>query len=146
MKILVATDGSECGETAVNKACEIAAGLKDAEIEVVSVYETPAMTIGGPYVGVPVFYPELVEGAKAVAQGAAATARTTVSTECPAVAVNSLVCMGGPAQMILETAKEWGADLIVVGSHGYGFWGRTFHGSVSDNVVRHAECSVLVVR
>lgn len=146
MKILIATDGTEFGEAAVKKACEIAAGLKDAEIEVISVYETPSMTIGGPYVGVPAFYPELVEGAKAVAKGSAAKARSTVTKQCPTVAVNSLVCMGGPAQMILEAAKEWEADLIVVGSHGYGFWGRTFYGSVSDAVVQHASCSVLVVR
>ena len=108
MKILVATDGTQFGEAAVKKACEIAACLKDAEIEVISVYETPSMTMGGPYAGVPAFYPELVEGAKAVAKGSAAKARSTVTKQCPAVAVNSLVCMGGPAEMILEAAKEWG--------------------------------------
>ena len=146
MKILVATDGTEFGEAAVKKACEIAGSREDTEIEVISVYETPAMTVAGPYMGAPIFYPELVEGAKAVARGSASRAQSTVNTQCPAVAVNSVVCMGGPAQMILEAAKDWGADLIVVGSHGYGFFGRAFHGSVSDEVVHHAPCSVLVVR
>jgi nucleotide-binding universal stress UspA family protein len=146
MKILVAADGTEYGQAAVEMAGDIAAGLKNAEIKVVSVYETPAMTVAGPYLGAPVWYPDMVEGAKAVADGAASSARKAFNAECPAVAVNSVVCMGGPADTILETAKEWGADLIVMGSHGYGFWGRTFYGSVSDQVVHHAPCSVLVVR
>ena len=45
---------------------------------------------------------------------------------------------------INETARGK-ADLIVVGSHGRGFWGRLL-GSVSNGVVHHAPCSVLVVR
>jgi len=146
MKILVATDGTEFGEAAVKKACEIAASRNDTEIEVISVYETPAMTVAGPYMGAPIFYPELVEGAKALAEGSVARAQRALNKRCPAVAINSVVCMGGPAQMILEAAKGWGADLVVVGSHGYGFLGRAFHGSVSDQVVHHAPCSVLVVR
>jgi nucleotide-binding universal stress UspA family protein len=54
--------------------------------------------------------------------------------------------MGMPEQILLETAKEWNADLIVVGSHGRGFWGRMLLGSVTDALVHHAPCSVLVVR
>ena len=54
--------------------------------------------------------------------------------------------MGATNRVIIETAKDWNADLIVVGSHGRGFWGRTMIGSVSDSVIHHAPCSVLVVR
>jgi len=146
MKILVATDGTEQGQAAVDMAGSIAAAQQDAQVEVVSVYEAPAMTAGAPYVGMPVWYPDLVSVAKAKATGAAAAAQKAVMAECPAVAVNSVVCMGGPASSIVEIADEWGADLIVVGSHGYGFWGRTFYGSVSEQVVHHAHCSVLVAR
>ena len=53
---------------------------------------------------------------------------------------------GSPQRIIVETAQEWGADLIVVGSHGYGLWSRALLGSVSNSVVHHAPCSVLVVR
>lgn len=56
------------------------------------------------------------------------------------------IIIGSPPRVIVETATEWGADLIVVGSHGYGFWSRTLLGSVSNSVVHHAPCSVLVVR
>ncbi|MCB1025610.1 MAG: universal stress protein [Acidobacteria bacterium] len=47
---------------------------------------------------------------------------------------------------IVEKAKRWNADLIIVGSHGRGFWGRVMLGSISDSLVHHAPCSVLVVR
>ena len=53
---------------------------------------------------------------------------------------------GSPQRVLIEKAAEWGADLIVTGSHGYGFWSRALLGSVSNSVVHHAPCSVLVVR
>ncbi len=53
---------------------------------------------------------------------------------------------GEPASAILEAAAKWGADLIVVGSHGRSGVDRLLLGSVSDRVVRHAPCSVQIVR
>ena len=59
--------------------------------------------------------------------------------------VTSTVRQGGVYQEILEAAKEIDADLIVMSSHRVGV--RTyFLGSVAGHVVRHADCSVLVVR
>ncbi len=51
-----------------------------------------------------------------------------------------------PKESIVEEAQKWSADLIVLGSHGYGFWERMLLGSVSNAVVHHAPCSVLIVR
>jgi len=53
---------------------------------------------------------------------------------------------GPPRVVILDEAESWGADLIVVGSHGYRAWERFLLGSVSQSIVSHAECSVEVVR
>jgi nucleotide-binding universal stress UspA family protein len=66
---------------------------------------------------------------------------------CPGseLKVSTRVVCGAPDQQLIEIAKDWKADLIVVGSHGRGFWGRLL-GSVSTGVVHHAPCSVLVVR
>lgn len=47
---------------------------------------------------------------------------------------------------IVETASELAADLIVIGASGKGIIRRIISGSVSDHVVRHAHCPVLVVR
>ncbi len=62
------------------------------------------------------------------------------------VNVTVQVLAGSPQSAILDEAERWKADLIVVGSHGYGTWHRLVLGSVSQAVVLHAKCSVEVVR
>ena len=61
-------------------------------------------------------------------------------------AVESLVRVGDPRVEICEEARRWGADLIMVGSHGRTGLRRFLMGSVAQSVVRHAPCSVEVVR
>lgn len=60
--------------------------------------------------------------------------------------VEELVVEGHPADEILSMAKQWKADLILVGSHGRRGISRLVMGSVSMAVVSHAPCSVLVIR
>ena len=54
--------------------------------------------------------------------------------------------LGRPDEQIVALAEEIGAGLIVMGSRGLGGLRRLLMGSVSDSVVRHAHCPVLVVR
>ena len=54
--------------------------------------------------------------------------------------------MGRPDAEIIDEAEQIGAGLIVVGNRGLGRIRRALMGSVSDSVVRHAHCPVLVVR
>ena len=56
------------------------------------------------------------------------------------------VLAGNPKEVILEEAKKWNADLIVVGSHGQRGFKRLLLGSVSEAVAMNAHCSVVVVR
>jgi universal stress protein A len=60
--------------------------------------------------------------------------------------VSVLVWTGDPGQSIVSAAESEGADLIVVGTHGRGTIGRLLLGSVSEYLVRHAPCPVLVAR
>lgn len=53
---------------------------------------------------------------------------------------------GDPAQGLIDVAEDEGADLVVVGYHGLGAVERRLLGSVSQEVLSHAACSVLVVR
>ena len=62
------------------------------------------------------------------------------------VATEFLVWEGDPGEAIVDAARAEGVDLIVLGSHGRRGVGRSFFGSVSDHVVRHSPCPVVVVR
>jgi nucleotide-binding universal stress UspA family protein len=54
--------------------------------------------------------------------------------------------LDGPKSIIMDEAEKWGADLIVVGSHGHRGIERFLLGSVSEGVALHAKCSVEVIR
>ena len=56
------------------------------------------------------------------------------------------VPVGDPVRSIVEAARDWPADLVVIGSHGRDGVGRILLGSVAEGVARHAPCPVLVVR
>jgi len=70
----------------------------------------------------------------------------TIRREAPGVAVTTKVVEGNPKEVIVEEAREWDADLIVVGSHGHGRFKRAVLGSVAGAVVANAPCSVCVAR
>jgi nucleotide-binding universal stress UspA family protein len=60
--------------------------------------------------------------------------------------VQAHLCMGAADAEIVKLAEEIGAGLVVMGSRGQGGMWRALMGSVSNSVVRHAHCAVLVVR
>lgn len=53
---------------------------------------------------------------------------------------------GDPGENICGTAARLGADVVVIGSHGHGWLQRVLIGSVSNHVLHHAPCPVLVIR
>ena len=65
---------------------------------------------------------------------------------CAGPKATAAVLSGNPKEVILEEAKKWNADLIVVGSHGRRGFKRFLLGSVSEAVAMNAHCSVVVVR
>jgi nucleotide-binding universal stress UspA family protein len=64
----------------------------------------------------------------------------------PTTAALEFIEAGNPAEEIVKTAKNWPADLIVIGSHGRTGMRRALLGSVAEAVMRGAPCPVLVVR
>jgi nucleotide-binding universal stress UspA family protein len=138
IKILVAYDGSECADAAMDDLRR--AGLPaDAQIKVLSVVENWAPA------------PSALEIVEQIArdQEYLVLARRggirLVSME-PGWDVKSESGAGSPATVIIEKADEWGADLIVVGSHGRTALGKFFFGSVSQKVLSEAGRSVRVAR
>jgi nucleotide-binding universal stress UspA family protein len=74
------------------------------------------------------------------------TARVAERLQPTGLTVETVVRAGDPRSVIVDEAKEWSADLIVVGSHGRTGIARLLLGSVAHSVVSHAPCSVEVVR
>ncbi|CAA6661994.1 unnamed protein product [Spirodela intermedia] len=69
-----------------------------------------------------------------------------VYEDYPNVKVEMKVGTGDARDVICELLEKVGADLLVIGSHGYGFVKRTLLGSVSDYCARNAKCPVLIVK
>jgi nucleotide-binding universal stress UspA family protein len=147
MKVLIATDGSDYSKAAIAEACRIVIKPDVTEIKVVSAYEDAYPITAEPFALSAEYYQKIDEAVHSQAQEFVSEAGSEIRKHFPGDQLNLMteVLRGSPDQQIIETAKEWKADLIIVGSHGRGFWGRML-GSVSDGVVHHAPCSVLVVR
>jgi nucleotide-binding universal stress UspA family protein len=147
MKYLLATDGSAQSDAAIDALKNFKFNEGD-EIKIISVVDMAvpmAIDIYGGYL------PDTTEMEKTAREHAAKILSETcgrLEGICgnDKLGVTSDVLFGSPESRIVETAEEMDADLIVVGSHGYSRWERLLLGSVSDSVVHHAPCSVLVVR
>lgn len=145
-RILIGTDGSEFSKLAVESACEFMT-TNETEVVCLSVYENPVSASVDPAFVTGEYYGKLLEGLIAICERHVQEAQQQIRMHFSEdeVPVTTQVLNGFPDNLIVEKAKDWDADLIVVGSHGRGFWGRLL-GSVSTGVVHHAHCSVLVVK
>src|SRR5262249_26032940 len=138
MKILVAYDGSECADAALDDLRRV--GLPaDAQIKVLSVVENWLPPPSGLEIS-----EHIDRGQEYLALARRAGIRL-VSME-QGWDVKSESGAGSPATVIIEKADEWEADLIVVGSHGRTALGQFFFGSVSQKVLHEARRSVRVAR
>jgi nucleotide-binding universal stress UspA family protein len=145
MKIIIATDGSEYSMAAAEECCSFFGTGENPEIKVISVYEPMQPIATEPFAVSAEYYDEITAASRREAEHFAAEAEKMVRERCPGINVSSETLAGKPAHQIVEFAENWPADLVVVGSHGRGFWGRLL-GSVSNSVVTHAPCTVMVVR
>lgn len=145
MKILLAVDGSPHGDAAVEEVAR-RPWPAGSEVRVVSVAEAVHVPAPVPHGGAEL-YTEDLRVAQGRARGVVDAAASRLRGEGGAgLNVTAAVLTGSPARAIIEEAEAWGADLIVLGSHGRGFWGRLLLGSVSQSVAAHARCSVEIVR
>jgi nucleotide-binding universal stress UspA family protein len=139
-EILLATDGSEDAELALITAVGLAR-ITDSELHVVTVLPESA-SVGAYYTA----------GRLQRIQALQQAARKALEEQLQRIehlggtVARPILKTGREAREIVETAKELGVDLIAVGSRGTGAMKRKPMGSVSDSVVRHAPCPVMVVR
>ena len=146
MKVLLAVDGSACSAAAVKEVARRPWPV-GTTINVLAALE-PYMFPGTETWVMPESYYEASEKAErekaqTAANEAAALLRRAQGSACEVIAT---VHEGHAPAVILDEAEKWGADLIVVGSHGYRGFQRFLLGSVSHAVATHAKCSVEIVR
>ena len=143
MRIIVTTDGSDFSRAAVERSCQIVAAPEKTEIKIVSVYEiVEPIDISVS----PEFSKEIETSARNKAEGFAAQAAQAILERFPEIRLSTIVATGAADEILIDAAREWQADMIVIGSHGRGFWERMLIGSITDSLVHHAPCSVLVVK
>ncbi len=122
-KILVAVDGSDCGDAALREAVSISKRCNSGLM---------ALSVAS------------AEAEKGTADSIVKQAEELAKKE--GVAVQGVTVIGKPYEAIVETAKKNQADLIVVGSHGRRGMERLLMGSVTERVIGHTDTAVMVVK
>ena len=130
-KILVAYDGGEPARRALDTAAEMAKRF-GATVSVVSVVPTgPSHVVADPW-DTDAHARELLEARRILREDG--------------IEADLLEPLGEPAPTIERIAEEGGFDVVVVGTRDLGAIARTFQGSVSQHVARHARSTVVVAR
>ena len=137
-KILVPVDFSPCSQKALLYAIQMAREFC-ATIDVL--YVVPPYYAYDPY-GVAEF--ERIE--KQLRSGEEKLATLVLQQVPQGLPVETFVRNGRPATEIVEAARELGADLIIISTHGHKGLKHVLLGSTAESVVRHAPCPVLTVR
>ena len=143
-RILVAMDGSGTSDKALEEAIKLALVHK-ATLRLVHVVDTAMMDVGnGGLVSVHEVWDTLRQGGKSLLKQSEIRAREAKVT----VETTLLETLGVTrvATEIVEAAKKWPADLIVLGTHGRRGFVHLLLGSVAEDVVRMAATPVLLIR
>ncbi len=143
MKVLLAIDGSPRSAAAAAEVARLPWPPR-TEVRIVTV-DVPVDTR---FIqrGSTTIYDEIVKEQRREAEQWLRDAEATVRQNSSGLLVTTTLLEGWPKDMIVAEAERFGADMVVVGSHGYGPIRRFFLGSVSLFVAQHAPCSVLIVR
>jgi nucleotide-binding universal stress UspA family protein len=140
MKILMGVDESTCSGDVI-KTIVKQIRVDDTEIRVLHVLQPIALE-APPQMG-PGYIPEL-QDEKPLAREL--VERIAKELRGAGFKVDTAITVGDVRETIIDSAAEWQADLIIVGSHGQRGLRRLLLGSVAEFVARHASCSVEVVR
>lgn len=138
--IVVGVDGSDGGAAALEFAAGEAA-FRGARLRVVSAWQVPAAAYGGHFA--PPLDPTTWDVFRGRAQEVADDALAAVKKLHPKLEAEALPVHGQPADVLLEHSTD--AALVIVGRRGLGGFRSLLLGSVSQQVVQHATCPVVVV-
>ena len=139
-KIILATDFSDLSKAASYHALLLAQTYK-AELKALHVFDPSGWNLPSHDYLVSDAVVEGLEEAKERGKNALKELVESFDIE-----VETIFTEGDPGHEIVRVAEELNADLIVLGTHGYTGWKRFTLGNVAELVVRHAPCTVFVVR
>lgn len=145
MKILLAFDGSPSSDAAAREVCR-RPWPPGSEVRVITVLSPVEPNLLGGEGEHATAFDYIISWQETAAAKRLNAVTADFAQRAPELSVTSALLEGRPKDAILSEAERWGADLIVVGAHGYGVIRRFFLGSVSLAVALHAPCSVEIVR
>lgn len=141
-RILVPIDGSATSDCALAEAIKLAR-QHAAQVKLVNVYEDILYWIDENYIN----YAELQETIRLNAEKLLTKAQAEVIQAGIPVEAKLLEAKNNRIEnVIIEEAKRWQAELIVIGTHGRSGFTRLMLGSVAEGVVRSASIPVLLIR
>jgi nucleotide-binding universal stress UspA family protein len=145
-RMLVAIDGSEAATRALDYALSLAETC-DAEVQIVSVVPPveslmPRFSLTAP----PIHYSLFIDEVEKQLHAVLSDALTTAKEKRPNLPLSIRLLTGRPADTIVQTARDEGFDIIVVGSRGMSGVEELVLGSVSDRIADLATCPVLIVK
>jgi len=143
MRVLLAIDGSEHSHAAL---AEVASRRwpDRTKIEVVTVVRPQMLAAADPMTKLA--HAEPLQEQRRNAPDLLAHAVKSIKARAPRRPVVAKIIEGTPHDVIVEEARRWEADLIVLGSHGYGPFRRAIFGSVAAAVALGAHCGVEIIR
>jgi nucleotide-binding universal stress UspA family protein len=144
MKVLLAIDGSRHSQAAL-EAVASRSWPAGSEIKVLTVIHSRWPLVGDVFFATSAAHMESMREQERDAPIILEAAVRHLHRH-PEIAVTSAIRDGVPHDVIVEEARAWGADLIVLGSHGYGPVRRALLGSVAAAVAAEAPCAVEIVR
>ncbi len=144
-RILVAIDGSECGERALSEAIRLAKDQRATLRAVHVVEELPLLYLA--FNGGVIDVKTLEDAVRQTGQDILDQAGDTAAKEGIALG-QDLLEQGSErvGSIVVRAARQWPADLIVMGTHGRHGLAHLFLGSVAESVVREAPVPVLLIR
>lgn len=146
-KILIAVDDSRYADHAAEFGFEMAR-LCNAEVGLVNIIEPIIMPAGSDSItgiSTEVSMVDESEMVRIQKEAAENTVRRIQSQYAEKIKITNFTEYGLTADGILKCSAEFGADMIVIGTHGRTGIDRLFMGSIAENVVRHSKVPVLVV-
>ncbi|STX40665.1 universal stress protein [Legionella donaldsonii] len=144
-KIMVATDGSDLSNHVLQEAIQLATDQK-AHLRIAYVVDEGFVYHGGPGFDYSLILKAFKDEGQKILDKTAALVSKQSSIKFDTTLIELNPFQGRVSEVIVEKAKEWPADLLVIGTHGRRGLSHLFLGSVAEQIIRTATMPVLLIR